>query len=291
MVDLSFYFFIFFTNIFNDFLCYFSPFQILWLKVTVSAANSTRWRINSPTRNTCCTYGRSGCTLPMPHVITGHAAVPGSAQSSSEQQTGAAAAVNQTERILCPEEVLARDGVVEVPTIFQQLPHLLERPDALVPRVLIGKKRDRGKETLLCPCFSRNPTLRHYCTQKFVIFSSSLSFLSVSLVIGVPTVMTLVRGCNIFRASLCLVRIVHSRLLFIIQLLLFCGYFFITLLRMINLSFSSRWRKLGWFFRYFLTKNSRFFFNFLFILRGRGIFSLFFLLISSLGSINHLLSL
>lgn len=53
---------------------------------------------------------------------------------------------------LCPEDVMAHEGTIEVPTIFQHLPHLLERPGALVPRVLIGRKRSRGKA---CGMYSR----------------------------------------------------------------------------------------------------------------------------------------
>lgn len=56
-----------------------------------------------------------------------------------------------------PEEVLSREGQLEIPTVFQHLPHLLGKAGALVPRVSIGKNRDKGLKYSCCVC------VKDYC--------------------------------------------------------------------------------------------------------------------------------
>ncbi|GAU93552.1 hypothetical protein RvY_05478 [Ramazzottius varieornatus] len=55
-----------------------------------------------------------------------------------------------------PEEVLSREGQLEIPTVFQHLPHLLGKAGALIPRVSIGKNRDKVSLVIGVPTVQRS---------------------------------------------------------------------------------------------------------------------------------------
>ncbi|XP_055338024.1 alpha-1,3-mannosyl-glycoprotein 4-beta-N-acetylglucosaminyltransferase B-like [Paramacrobiotus metropolitanus] len=62
---------------------------------------------------------------------------------------------NSTGHLLRPEDILSRDGLLEIPTVFQHMPHILDRPDALIPRILIGKGRQRVSLVIGVPTVQR----------------------------------------------------------------------------------------------------------------------------------------